>query len=77
MLKGKVYQEYAKWWQFWLSKVPENDRSSVPRVKAAALLKSHSLFMTEDRLRFLGSSARTINPLRCPTGGGSHIDEES
>lgn len=78
MLKSKVDQEYARWWQFWLSKLPQNDTSSVSKVKAAALLKSHSLSILEDRLRFLRNPATTISPLRCPTGGnGSYIDEES
>ena len=67
MLKTKVYQEYARWWEFWLSKLPQNDTSSVSRVKAAAPLKSHSLSIPEDRLRYLRNPARTIS-LRCPTG---------
>jgi len=79
MLKTKVYQEYARWWEFWLSKLPQNDTSSVSRVKAAVpLLKSHSLSLPEDRWRFLPNPARTIHPLRCPTGAnGAYMDEES
>ena len=77
MLKTKVYQEYARWWEFWLSKLPPNDTSSVSRVKAAAPLRSDSLSIPEDQLRFLPSPARTIR-LRCPTGAnGAYMDEES
>jgi hypothetical protein len=78
MLRSKVNQEYARWWQFWLSKVPRSDTSSASRVKAAVLLRSRSLSVAEDRLRFLRDPAKTISPLRCPTPAkGLYLDEES
>jgi hypothetical protein len=78
MLKSKVNQEYARWWQFWLSKLPQNDAASVSRVKATMLLKGPALSILEDRLRFLRNPARTISPLRCSTGAeGLYLDEES
>ena len=77
MLGNKVYQEYARWWQFWLSKVPQNDTSPHSTVKAA-VLRSHSFSIPEDRFHSLRNAARTINPLRCPTGAeGLYLDEES
>ncbi len=78
MLTSKVNQEYARWWQFWLSKLPQNNTSSVSKVKAAALLKGHSLSVLEDRLRFIRNAERSVSPPRCAVGGiGSYIDEES
>lgn len=78
MLRSKVYQEYAKWWQFWISKVPRNDTTSASRVKAAVLLRSRPLSMREPRLHFLQNPGKTITPLRCPTAPkGLYIDEES
>lgn len=77
MLRSKVYQEYARWWEFWLSKLPQDDASSPSRVKAA-LLNSHSSSILEDRLRLLRNPARTLSPMRCPTEAkGLYIDEES
>ena len=78
MLTSKLNQEYARWWQFWLSKLPQSDMNFPSRVKAAALLKSHSLSMPEDRLRFLRNAAKTMSPLQCPAGAKSlYLDEES
>jgi hypothetical protein len=78
MLKSKVNQEYARWWQFWLSKLPPNDSSSVSKVRADVLLKGPSLSILEDRLRFLRNPAKTISPLRCSLGEkGAYLDEES
>lgn len=77
MLRSKVYQEYARWWEFWLSKLPQGDTSSPSRVKAA-LLKSHSSSIREDRLRLLRNPGRTLSPMRCPTEAkGLYFDEES
>ena len=78
MLRSKINQEYARWWQFWLSKLPQSDTGSASRVKKAVLLRSRSLYIPEERLNFLQNPARTMSPLRCPTASsGVHIDEES
>lgn len=78
MLRCKVYQEYARWWEFWLSKLPQSDASPTSRGKEALRLRAHSLFMAEHQLRFLRNPAGTISPLLCPTGEeDSYIDEES
>ena len=77
MLRNKVSQEYARWWQFWLSKLPQctNVRSSAT---IAVLNNSNSFSITEDRLRYLRNPAKTISPLRCPTTAiGHYVDEES
>jgi len=78
MLRSKINQEYARWWQFWLSKLPQSDTSSASRVKKAVLLRSRSLSIPEERLHFLPNPARTISPPRRPTAPkGICIDEES
>ena len=78
MLRSKINQEYARWWQFWLSKLPQSDTGSASRIKKAVLLRSRSLSLPEERLHFLQNPARIISPLRCPTASkGVQIDEES
>ena len=78
MRKRKINLEYARWWQFWLSKVPQSDTSSASRVKKAVLLRSRSLSIPEERLHLLRNPARTISPVRSPTAPkGVYIDEES
>ena len=77
MLKSKVYQEYAKWWQFWLSKLPQNDTNQPLAVKGM-MLKRNSFAISADRLSCLRNSAKAISPLRCPTAvTGLCVDEES
>jgi hypothetical protein len=77
MLRSRVSQEYARWWQFWLSKLPHNEMSQPSKV-TAAMLNGHSFLVTADRLRVRRSPARTMIPLQCPAGTeGLYIDEES
>jgi hypothetical protein len=77
MLKSRVSQEYARWWQFWFSKLPQRDTGFQLTV-TATVLKTHSLSISTDRLRWLRNHAKAAGPLQCPVPAKSLcIDEES
>jgi len=78
MLRNKVSQEYARWWQFWLSKLPQGDKSLSASGNVAGLNKNDSFSIPGDRLRYLRNHAKSISPLLCPTTAiGLYVDEES
>ena len=77
MLRSRVSQEYARWWQFWLSKLPQGDASHSSSVTPIAS-SGHSFFIPADRLRALRSPAMTISSVQCAAGTERlYIDEES
>jgi len=77
MLRSKVSQEYAWWWQFWLSKLPQCD-TNLPPTATVAVLNSDSFSILGNRPRYMRNPAMTISPLRCPTAAiGLYVDEES
>jgi hypothetical protein len=50
MLKSKAYKEYAKWWDYWMSKIPPESPFAVQRSPAK---KDSNVQFSEQRARLL------------------------
>jgi hypothetical protein len=56
MLKSKAYEEYAKWWDYWMSKIPQSPPIAVQRSPAK---KDSNVQFSEQRARLLRQAKGT------------------
>jgi hypothetical protein len=56
MLKSKAYEEYAKWWDYWMSKIPQSPPIAVQRSPAK---KDSNVQFSEQRARLLRQTKGT------------------
>jgi len=56
MLKSKAYEEYAKWWDYWMSKIPQSPPIAVQRSPAK---KDSNVQFSERRARLLRQTKGT------------------
>lgn len=59
MLKRKAHEEYAKWWDYWMSKIPQNPIS----VQHSPANKDSNLQFSEKRASLL-RQAKGVRPQR-------------
>jgi hypothetical protein len=56
MLKSKAYEEYAKWWDYWMSKIPQSPPIAVQQSPAK---KDSNVQFSEKRVRLLRQAKGT------------------